>query len=271
MAKTGSKIKVPIILMAWPLASFLVGLVMYLIINIATVSGGVGDGYSLIANILNIVLFVIVTGSIVLGIPSFVIGLILLILRLTGPTKSFGLGVAGMVLGIVSVLSSFVAFGLIVGTVGICLSAASLKRGSSGKGMAITGLVTSIVGVFMSVFFLMVITIAAYAGVSMAAKSASVEADAMKVSTVVEGLYAANGEYPTYIELDNDLSRGGSLADGVNAVGDGSLADKVGMYGSLKDIEYIPCYGDGGMIWYWNFATEKYMTIDHGDTSDCQY
>jgi hypothetical protein len=275
MAKTGSKIKVPIILMAWPFAGILLTFLVYMIVNFALASSGIASGSNLVSVIINIILFVVGASSIVLGIPSFVIGLVLLVLRLT-PTSStsMGLGVAGMVLGIASIVSSFFIVGAIVGTVGICLSAAALKRRSAGKGMAITGLITSIVGVFIGLIFTMLVAIAAiasYSATSDSIKSSAVRADATQVSAAVQNLYASNGEYPTYIELINNLSGNGGIAAGINGLGNDGLASKVGMYGSLKDIEYIPCYGDGGMVWYWDFVDQKYITIDYGDTSSCQY
>lgn len=270
MAKTSAKIKVPIILMAWPLAGILFGLLVYMIVNFVVAGSGADAGLDVLTTVINIVLFVISAGSIVFGIPSLIVGLVLLILRLTPKSSTgIGLGVAGMVLGITSILSSFLLVGLAIGVVGICLSAAALKRRSAGKGMAIAGLATSIVGVFISLIFCLVVIVAAiatYDGTNDAAKSAAVRSDAIRVSSAVESLYATNAEYPTYIELVSDLSRG--IMAGVN---NGDLADKVGMYGSLKDIEYIPCYGDGAMIWYWDFEVEKYMAFNYGDTTSCQY
>lgn len=61
--------------------------------------------------------------------------------------KSSGLAIASMVLGIVALCLSccFYYVSLPCAVVGVILAAVSLKGDNGGKGMAITGLVTSIV------------------------------------------------------------------------------------------------------------------------------
>ena len=65
--------------------------------------------------------------------------------------QSNGLAVAGMVVGIVSIVAAFFLWwlGLIVGIVGIVLSAMAMKR-PGGRGMAVAGLVCSIIGAVLS-------------------------------------------------------------------------------------------------------------------------
>ncbi|RLE39587.1 DUF4190 domain-containing protein [Candidatus Woesearchaeota archaeon] len=67
-----------------------------------------------------------------------------------------GLAIAGMVLGIVSIVFSWAWFiAIICGIVGLVLSLVALKkikaRQAEGKGMAIAGLVCSIVGIAIGV------------------------------------------------------------------------------------------------------------------------
>ena len=67
--------------------------------------------------------------------------------------QSKGMAIAGLVLGILSLVLSFWIgwLGFIVGIVGIVVSAMAMKRCPAGKGMAIAGLVCSIVGVALGV------------------------------------------------------------------------------------------------------------------------
>ncbi|MCC3378800.1 DUF4190 domain-containing protein [Paenibacillus farraposensis] len=78
--------------------------------------------------------------------------------------------VASMVLGILSVVIPYLGF--IIGIVGIILSSLSLKEinrhGEQGRGMAIAGLVCSIIGTMIYaliiIFFIVVFVIAASSG-----------------------------------------------------------------------------------------------------------
>ena len=264
MAKSKSKIKLPIILMAWPLAGMIISFFLYIVINFVLATSGMFNGSGMIANVTNVTLFVVTLGSIVLGIPSFTVGLILLILRLANkPSSNFGLGIAGMVLGIVSIMATFFVVGVIIGVVGICLSTAAIKRSNSQKGMAITGLVTSIVGVVMGAVFSLILLLAALSGVSDAAKSAEVKSQALIVSSIVVNHHDNNNSvYPSYKDLMDNL-----MGDYRTSY----IVGSIGVYGSVKDIEYIPCYGDGAQVWYWDFESETYNSITYGDTSNCQY
>jgi hypothetical protein len=64
-----------------------------------------------------------------------------------------GLGIASMVLGILSIVFSccfyYIAFPC--GIVGLILGAVSIKKGNAGKGMAITGVVLSIISLALAV------------------------------------------------------------------------------------------------------------------------
>ena len=77
------------------------------------------------------------------------------------PKKSIGLAVASMVLGIVAVVFSCIIYiSIPCGIVGLILGAVSLATKKGGKGMAIAGIVCSIVAIA-------VVIISAIAGASM--------------------------------------------------------------------------------------------------------
>lgn len=59
--------------------------------------------------------------------------------------ESKGLAIASMVLGILSLLICYV--GWILGIIGLILASVSLGNHKGGKGMAVAGLVTSILGI----------------------------------------------------------------------------------------------------------------------------
>ena len=67
-----------------------------------------------------------------------------------GVSQSNGPGIAGMVLGIIGVLTFWFPFiGLPVSVIGLVLSAVGMKR-FTGKGFAIAGLVLTIIGLILS-------------------------------------------------------------------------------------------------------------------------
>ena len=73
--------------------------------------------------------------------------------------RTSGLGVAGMVLGILTLVGFWVPIGSVVlGVLALALSGAGIsqtaKPGYSGRGMAITGLVCAVVGLVPSVVFM---------------------------------------------------------------------------------------------------------------------
>ncbi len=76
-----------------------------------------------------------------------------------------GKSIAGMVLGILSIVSPYV--GLILGIIGIVLSKKALDEikisNEQGKGMAVAGLVTSIVGV--SIYALIILLVSLVGGI----------------------------------------------------------------------------------------------------------
>ena len=75
------------------------------------------------------------------------------------PMRNSGLSVAGMVLGILTLVGFWIPIGsVILGVLAVALSGAGIaqtgKLGWSGRGMAITGLVCGIVGLIPSVIFM---------------------------------------------------------------------------------------------------------------------
>ena len=75
------------------------------------------------------------------------------------PPQTSGLSVAGMVLGILTLLGFWIPIGAVVlGVLAVALSGAGMaqtsKPGYAGRGMAITGLVCGIVGLGPSLIFM---------------------------------------------------------------------------------------------------------------------
>ncbi len=79
------------------------------------------------------------------------------------PEGSVGMAVASMVLGIVGFLISccFYPATIVMAVVGLILGAVAIKKGPAGKGMAVTGIVLSIISL---AFAVLVIILAASAG-----------------------------------------------------------------------------------------------------------
>ena len=72
------------------------------------------------------------------------------------PPKASGLGIAGMVLGIVGIVVSgcFFWLGIILGIIGVVLSAVGLKKSPQGKkGMAIAGVVCSVIAIIVAIIW----------------------------------------------------------------------------------------------------------------------
>ncbi|MDG0809361.1 DUF4190 domain-containing protein [Cohnella rhizosphaerae] len=84
---------------------------------------------------------------------------------MTPPARSNSKSVAALILGIASIVIPFIGFFL--GVVGIIVSAISLKeirvRGEQGSGMAVAGLICSIVGTVLYFVILALILIFAFA------------------------------------------------------------------------------------------------------------
>lgn len=88
----------------------------------------------------------------------------------TSSSAGKGLGVAGLVIGIVAIILSFVPcigmWAIVPGIVGIILSAISMKQAGPGgsKGMAIGGLITSVVAVLIACYWIYVVNFVVHEG-----------------------------------------------------------------------------------------------------------
>lgn len=168
-----------------------------------------------------------------------------------------GLSITSMVLGICS-LVLVVWLGFILGIMAIIFAAIGLKRKKNG--FAIAGLVTGIIGTVISIFIGFLLIIAIYAGIQQAANDSSVETTAATVQQRAEYYNTAHNSYPSFEQMQADL------ADFDSSI----VIDRQG-YGTGGDIIYIPCYGDGAIIWYWSGADEEYKTYYAGETYACEW
>lgn len=175
----------------------------------------------------------------------------------TVPKEAKGLSIAGMVIGICSVVLGFY-LGFILGVLAIIFSAIGLKRKKNG--FAIAGLVTGIVGTIIGIIVGIAIIIVAYAGIQQAATDASVRSSASTVEERAELAYSTYGVYPSYEEMQNDLINN-DLGVVISPQGEGGGGDVV----------YIPCYGEGAIIWYWSESDSEYKQIDVGSTTTCEW
>ena len=68
--------------------------------------------------------------------------------------KQNGLGIAGMILGIVAVVTSCFVLGGLFGTIGLILSIIALTNKNKKKGMAIAGIILNIIGITIAMVVL---------------------------------------------------------------------------------------------------------------------
>ena len=77
---------------------------------------------------------------------------------------SKGFGIAGFVLGLISIPAAFtLIFGIILGILGIVFSILQFKRQKTG--LSIAGLILSIIGILLSLIILLSITVLLFSGV----------------------------------------------------------------------------------------------------------
>ncbi len=274
---TNKRKKWGIFLIVWPMAALILSFLLYAVVN--WVLGGIMPAEPAnadqlfaepnpIVTVMNVILFLIGGLSIFLGLPSLVVGIILVAMPATTtaaasqPTNTptqpgKGLSIAAMILGICSIVFSW-AFGFIAGVLAIIFGAIGLKR-NVGKGMAVTGLVTGIVGVLVSIIIGIALVITAYAGISQRATNESIAEDATTVSRYAEAFNTENGYYPNYNAMEDILDETGEDIY-MTEQGDNDSGDVI----------YVPCYGDGALIWYWNMTDEEYLTMEVGNTTACE-
>lgn len=252
-----------IILITWPFAVMMMSILLFALFNLMFpgADGSVGG------SIVNVLLWMAGLGALLLMVPSVAIGITLLAMKSLDKTsaelkldgKADGLSVAGMVLGIFSAATAFFAF--IPGIVAIVYSAIGLKRKPKGNGIAIAGLVTGIIGTVIGAIVSLFIVIAVYAGVQVGLTDTNVKNHSGLVAIAAEEYYVENGEYPNYIQIYGHMQQQGLLSSSVT----------LGELSSTSDVIYIPCYGDGAIIWYWSSYDEEYHDRFVGNTQTCEF
>lgn len=174
------------------------------------------------------------------------------------PKSAKGVSTAGMVLGICSIVFS-VLFGFILGIMAIIFSAIGLKRQKNG--LAIAGLVTGIIGLAIGLIFGFLLVITSYTAIQQRANESMIASDAMTVAKYAELYNTENDTYPSFRQMQKELD----LRDGNTIVIDTQGSNSDG------DIIYIPCYGDGAIIWYWASSTQEYKSQYVGKTNNCEW
>lgn len=164
-----------------------------------------------------------------------------------------GFAVTSMVLGISSIVL-VLWLGFVLGILAIIFGAIVLKRVKR-NGMAITGLITGIVGTVLSLLVFALIIFTFITSVNEPTNS-STAADAYTVEQQAELFWVNEGYYPSYSQLEAEASKEGVEIDDES---------------STADIIYIPCYGEGGIIWYWQDDTEEYISRYMGNTDNCEW
>lgn len=118
--------------------------------------------------------------------------------------KTNGAAVASLVLGILGLLLSFFMVGLPLALLGVILGIVALRSigkaqrtslPQSGKGMAIAGLVTGIIGLLIGAFLLFAITLPVFLNQRSNANEASVQAELRNAATAEEAYYMTKGSY----------------------------------------------------------------------------
>lgn len=269
-------------LIIWPFIGLFVSLIIFALANWVfgssvgtTSSGGIQagaemansvsadeSGASMFTTIVNVLLFIMGSLSIALGFPSIIIGIVLLATKPSGSHSKAvtadkkGFAIAGMVLGISSVVLSWL-LGFVLGVLAIIFSSIALRR-QAGKGMAVTGLVTGVVGTLIGIGFGIAMIMVAYAGVQERSTDASINVDASTVAKKAEQFWAESSSYPTYEEMSR------IAAENYVVIGEQGT-------GSDADVIYIPCYGQGAIIWYWSNDLEEYRVLEVGTTDYCEW
>lgn len=170
--------------------------------------------------------------------------------------QSNGLAIAALVLGICSVALSF-AFGGLLGVLGLIFGIIALKKNQS-KGMALTGIITGAVGILIGLIFLVIFSIAIALGVQEGQQNSEVQSNASNALKYIEVYSAENDVYPNFEQAQSYLQE-----RGITVVAEGEEQ-------SDTDISYTPCFGEGGIVWYWDTTDDIYLSYEAGDTSTCE-
>ena len=138
--------------------------------------------------------------------------------------KQNGLGIAGMILGIVAVVTSCFVLGGLFGTIGLILSIIALTNKNKKKGMAIAGIILNIIGIAIAMAVLISSVIN---NQSVAPSSISNEAS-VSTSTDEESTFDITEGYAT-MDKFNQIEIGMTYDQVVDIVGsEGTLMSEAG-------------------------------------------
>lgn len=76
--------------------------------------------------------------------------------------KQSGLGIASMILGIISILTACIAFGIVPGIVGAILAIIALCQKDKKHGTAIAGLTCSIIGIIIFAIMALILSVSQF-------------------------------------------------------------------------------------------------------------
>lgn len=136
--------------------------------------------------------------------------------------KQNGLGIAGMILGIIAVVTSCFVLGGLFGTIGLILSIIALTNKNKKKGMAITGIILNIIGIAIAMAVLISSVINNQSATSSSASSE------VSSSTSEEGTFDITDGYAT-MDKFNQIEIGMTYDEVVDIVGsEGTLMSEAG-------------------------------------------
>lgn len=136
--------------------------------------------------------------------------------------KQNGLGIAGMILGIVAVVTSCFVLGGLFGTIGLILSIIALTNKK--KGMAVAGIILNIIGIAIA----MAVLISSVINNQSVAPSSTSNAASVSTSTSEESTFDITEGYAT-MDKFNQIEIGMTYDDVVDIVGsEGTLMSEAG-------------------------------------------
>lgn len=111
------------------------------------------------------------------------------------PQSSNKLAITALVLGILSFLSSFIMIGGLLGLIGLIFGIIAKKKKQS-PGMAITGMVLSVLSILMALALVVLLAIPAYLGYQHGSSDLERKEDLGVIADSLEDYYTSNGYYP---------------------------------------------------------------------------
>lgn len=141
--------------------------------------------------------------------------------------KENGLGIAGMVLGIIAVVTSCFVLGGLFGTIGLILSIIALTNKTKKKGMAIAGVILNIIAIAIAMAVMVSSTINNQNESTSSVSSASAEVSASSAASEENTLDITEG----YATMDkfNQIEIGMTYDEVVDIVGsEGTLMSEAG-------------------------------------------